>query len=191
MNTAICKRVGTVLVCTATAAVAAEPMAMNAMRGSAADQAAIASAMTAAPAGVGANAAIVVMDSNGKMRTLRTGNNGFTCMPDDPNSPGPDPMCADRPAMEWLGAYIAHKTPKQDQIGLVYMLQVGSDASNTDPFASKPADGHWIATGPHVMVIGADPAFYAAYPSGPNPDTTRPYVMWAGTPYQHLMAPVK
>jgi hypothetical protein len=41
------------------------------------------------------------------------------------------------------------------------------------------------------MVVGADPEFYAAYPSGPNPDTTQPYVMWAGTPYQHLMAPVR
>ena len=191
MNTQIWKLVGTVFVCMATAAAAAEPMAMHTTAGGAADQAAITSAMSAAPAGLGANAAVVAMDSNGKMRTLRAGNNGFTCMPDDPNSPGPDPMCADRPAMEWLEAYIAHKTPQRDKIGFVYMLQGGSDASNTDPFASKPADGRWIATGPHVMVIGADPAFYAAYPSGPNPDTTRPYVMWAGTPYQHLMAPVK
>lgn len=191
MNTEICKLVGTIFVCTATAAAAAEPMAMRTTGGAAADQAAITSAMSAAPASLGANATVVAMDSSGKMRTLRTGNNGFTCMPDDPNSPGPDPMCADRPAMEWLEAYIAHKTPQHDKIGFVYMLQGGSDASNTDPFASKPADGHWIATGPHVMVVGADPAFYAAYPSDPNPDTTRPYVMWAGTPYQHLMAPVK
>jgi hypothetical protein len=175
----------------ATAAAAAEPTTTHTTGGGAADQAAITSAMSAAPAGLGANAMVVAMDPNGTMRTLRLGNNGFTCVPDDPNSPGPDPMCADRPAMEWLEVYIAHKTPPRDQIGFVYMLQGGSDASNTDPFASKPADGHWIATGPHIMVIGADPAFYATYPSGSNPDTTRPYVMWAGTPYQHLMAPVK
>jgi len=191
MHREICKLVGAVVVCTATAAVAAEPMTMHPTRGGGADQAAITSATSAAPAGLGANATVVAMDSNDKKRTLRSGNNGFTCMPDDPNSPGPDPMCADRPAMEWLEAYIAHKTPQRDKIGFVYMLRGGSDASNTDPFASKPADGHWVATGPHVMVIGADPAFYAAYPSGPNPDTTLPYVMWAGTPYQHLMAPVK
>jgi hypothetical protein len=175
---------------TATGALA-DPMATGSGT-SAADPAAIASAMSAAPASLGANATIVAMDSNGKMRTLRAGNNGFTCMPDDPNSPGQDPMCADQAAMTWLGAYIAHKAPPAPgNVGFVYMLQGGSDASNTDPYATKPVDGHWLATGPHVMVVGADPAFYAAYPSGPKPDATRPYVMWAGTPYQHLMAPVK
>ena len=29
------------------------------------------------------------------MRTLRKGSNGFTCMPDNPVTPGPDPMCMD------------------------------------------------------------------------------------------------
>jgi hypothetical protein len=46
-------------------------------------------------------------------------------------------------------------------------------------------------TGPHVMVVGADASFYDNYPKGEDPDTSNPYVMWAGTPYQHLMAPVK
>jgi hypothetical protein len=41
------------------------------------------------------------------------------------------------------------------------------------------------------MILGADAAFYDSYPKSPDPDTTAPYVMWAGTPYQHLMAPVK
>jgi len=171
-------------------AAGADPMAMNQTAGGA-EQALIASAMSAAPASVGANATIVTMDA-GKMRTLRKGTNGFTCMPDDPNSPGADPMCFDQPATPWLEAFLAHNPPPQPgKVGFVYMLAGGSDASNTDPFATKPADGHWLATGPHVMVVGADPAFYAAYPSGPNPDTTQPYVMWAGTPWQHLMAPVK
>jgi len=42
-----------------------------------------------------------------------------------------------------------------------------------------------------VMVVGADASFYDSYPKLPDPDTTQPYVMWAGTPYQHLMAPVR
>ena len=33
-------------------------------------------------------------------RTLREGSNGFTCMPDNPTTPGPDPMCMDAAAME-------------------------------------------------------------------------------------------
>jgi len=190
MTTRYCREIFGVLLLTAATGALADPMPM-ASGGSTADQAAIVSAMSAAPAGVGANATIMAPDSKGGMRTLRAGNNGFTCMPDDPSSPGADPMCADRSAMPWLQAYLAHTPPRPGPIGFVYMLAGGSDASNTDPFAKKPADGHWISTGPHVMVIGADPAFYASYPSGPNPDTTSPYVMWAGTPYQHLMAPVK
>ncbi len=28
------------------------------------------------------------------------------------------------------------------------------------------------------------------YPTGPDADPSKPYVMWAGTPYAHLMIPV-
>lgn len=42
-----------------------------------------------------------------------------------------------------------------------------------------------------AMLMGADASFYDIYPKNADPDTTMPYVMWAGTPYQHLMAPVK
>jgi hypothetical protein len=156
------------------------------------DAALIKSAMSAAPAAVGKNATIVVMEADGKMRTLRKGTNGFTCMPDNPATPGPDPMCMDANAMEWVHAWVAHKTPPANKVGFMYMLEGGTDASNTDPYAEKPtAENHWIKTGPHVMVVGADPSFYGLYPKAADPDTSVPYVMWAGTPYQHLMAPVK
>lgn len=41
------------------------------------------------------------------------------------------------------------------------------------------------------MIAGPDAAALAGYPSGPDPDTAKPYVMWAGTPYAHLMIPMK
>lgn len=152
----------------------------------------IASAKRAAPAAVTKDATIVTMGADGKMRTLREGRNGFTCMPDDPRTPGPDPMCMDKSAFAWAGAMMAHKPPPTGKVGLMYMLEGGTDASNTEPFATKPAAGsRWIKTGPHLMLVGADQAFYDQYPKGANPDTTTPYVMWAGTPYQHLMVPVK
>jgi hypothetical protein len=72
------------------------------------------------------------------------------------------------------------------------MLQGGTDASNTDPYAAKPSSGnHWVKTGAHVMVVGADASFYDQYPKSADPNTKMPYVMWAGTPYQHLMVPVQ
>lgn len=152
----------------------------------------IASAERAAPAAVAKGATIVAMDANGKMRTLREGHNGFTCMPDSPATPGPDPMCMDATAFAWAGAWMAHKPPATGKIGFMYMLEGGTDASNTDPYATKPgASNHWIKTGAHVMIVGADQAFYDMYPKSADPDTKTPYVMWAGTPYQHLMVPVK
>ena len=151
----------------------------------------IQSAMRAAPPSVAKHATIMVMDANGKMRTLRQGSNGFTCIPDAPATPGPDPMCADKAAMGWIGAWLNHTTPPAGQVGFMYMLAGGTDASNTDPYSKGAKGSHWIKTGPHVMVVGADAAFYDQYPKQAEPDTSRPYVMWAGTPYQHLMAPVR
>ncbi|MGS0706128.1 hypothetical protein ACVBEE_06205 [Acinetobacter sp. ANC 3781] len=159
---------------------------------STADKNAIASAMSAAPKKVAAAATIVAIGANGRMRILRKGNNGFTCMPDNPTTPGPDPMCMDKAALEWAEAWMSHKPPTVGKIGFMYMLAGGTDASNVDPYAKKPTAGnHWVKTGPHVMIVGAESRFYDMYPNHAQPDTAVPYVMWHGTPYQHLMIPVK
>jgi hypothetical protein len=126
----------------------------------------VTSALSAAPAAVGRNAA------------------------DNPATPGPDPMCMDPGAMEWVMAWVEKRAPP-NKTGFMYMLAGGTDASNTDPYAEKPAAGnHWVKTGPHVMIVG-DPDMLAHYPDRPDPDTTQPYVMWSGTPYAHLMIPVR
>jgi len=156
------------------------------------DKQLIHSAMQAAPAKVAGDATIVAMQPDGSMRTVRAGNNGFTCMADNPATPGPDPMCMDAAAMAWAGAWIGHEIPSSGKIGLMYMLAGGTDASNTDPYATRPdASNHWVQTGAHVMIVGADQAFYDMYPKAADPDTSVPYVMWPGTPYQHLMIPIK
>ena len=97
------------------------------------DKQLIASAMSAAPAKVAKGSTVVAMEADGKMRTLRQGTNGFTCMPDNPATPGPDPMCMDKNAMEWAHAWIGHKPPTAGKVGFMYMLSGGTDASNTDP----------------------------------------------------------
>ena len=150
----------------------------------------VASAMAAAPAAIAQKAAIITMDEAGEMTELRAGTNGFTCMPDNPATPGPDPMCMDKNAMAWTMAWVGKATPPAEQPGVMYMLAGGTDASNTDPYATAPATGgDWIKTGPHLMIVGSAKAL-AGHPSGAAPDTSVPYVMWAGTPYAHLMVPV-
>jgi hypothetical protein len=155
------------------------------------DQALIKSAMSAAPPSVAAEAAIIKVDAKGAVTELRKGANGFTCMADNPATPGPDPMCGDANAMAWAQAMAEHKAPPADKVGFLYMLEGGTDASNTDPYATKPTvENHWISTGPHVMLVGAM-SMMQGYPESPSPDTTKPYVMWPGTPYAHLMIPVR
>lgn len=155
------------------------------------DAALIASAEAAAPAAVSGAATIYAMDDKGEMRTLREGTNGFWCMPDTPSTPGPDPMCGDANSMEWAMAWIGKTDPPKGKVGFMYMLEGGTDASNTDPYASAPTEGNnWITTGPHVMVVNAMDVMQG-YPDAAAPDTSQPYVMWPGTPYAHLMIPVE
>ena len=149
----------------------------------------IKSAVSAAPDAVANDATIIAMDEKGAMKTLRQGTNEFTCMPDGP-SPGLDPMCLDRNGLEWAKALMGHKDPPKGKVGFGYMLAGGSDASNTDPFATTPPAGQpWVDTGPHVMVLNSK-GLFDGYPTTPgNPKV--PFVMFPGTPYEHLMMPVK
>ena len=150
----------------------------------------VASAESAAPAAIAHNASVATVDAKGAMTTVRKGTNGWTCVPDAPDTPGPDPMCFDANAAKWAAAWIGHKPPPEGAVGVMYMLEGGTDASNTDPYATKPtADNDWVKTGPHLMVVGSK-EILAGAPSGAKPDTSAPYVMWAGTPYAHLMVPV-
>ena len=151
----------------------------------------VASAMSAGPDAISKDATIVQAQADGTMKTIREGKNGWTCMPDSPATPGPDPMCMDANAAKWAAAWIGHKDPPANTAGVMYMLEGGTDGSNTDPYATQPtADNDWIKTGPHIMIVGSTDIL-AGYPSGPKPDTSAPYVMWAGTPYAHLMVPVE
>ena len=146
----------------------------------------IKSALSAAPAAIAKDATVMDMTT---MKVLRPGTNGWTCFPDGP-SPGVDPMCLDKNGMEWAGAWMSHKDPPKDKMGFGYMLMGGSDASNTDPFATKPngAD-RWVDTGPHVMVLNIGDRF-TGYPTTAA-NTKAPYVMYPNTPYAHLMIPIK
>ena len=148
-------------------------------------------AMSAGPESISADARILDWpDSNGNMRELRAGTNGWTCLPDYPSSPGNDPICADAMSMQWFQAWMDHKTPHLSQPGISYMLQGASDPSNTDPFAMTPAPGEdWMEAPPHIMIFPVGNLDEKLY--GTDPDSGGPWVMYAGTPYEHLMIPVE
>jgi hypothetical protein len=144
----------------------------------------IRSATSAGPRSISDNAAVLAADASGKMVQLRAGTNGWTCIPDEPSTPGLDPMCIDRNGMEWVKALMA-KAPKPNNTapGLIYMLQGGSDISATDPFATKT--DHYVSSPAHYMIMWP----YDAKSTGlsTTPKKTGTWIMWAGTPYAHLM----
>ncbi|HLH08412.1 MAG TPA: hypothetical protein VKW78_14325 [Terriglobales bacterium] len=141
-------------------------------------------ALSAAPVAIAKDAGIIRMEANGKMRTLREGKNGFTCL-----VMGTDRMCNDANSMEFIYAMMNHQPPP-DKLGISYMLAGDEGASNTDPTATKKtADNHWIVTGPHIMLFGPD-SKKLGYPETPDADPNKPYMMWVGTPYEHAMIPV-
>jgi hypothetical protein len=143
---------------------------------------------TAAPPAILEGATVLDMKDDGGMAVLRKGANGWTCM--DPH--GDAPMCADAGAMEWLQALMS-KGPAPRKLGFIYMLRGDNGASNTDPYATgeKP-DNNWVKTGSHVMIVGAEAtALLQTYPRDPKPDPHKPYVMWPGSQYEHLMLPVQ
>lgn len=139
-----------------------------------------------APADILQNASLVQVSAKG-METVREGDNGWTCM-----KPGTNPMCADAGGVEWMHALMT-KGEAPQRLGFIYMLLGDEGASNTDPFATgETADNHWIVSGPHVMIVGAEAkSLLEGYPRAAAPDPKRPYVMWAGTPYEHLMLATK
>ncbi|MBI3379148.1 hypothetical protein HY029_00135 [Candidatus Gottesmanbacteria bacterium] len=152
----------------------------------------IQNAKSAAPDAISKDA--TVMDwpekDGAAMPTLQKGTNEWTCLPDWPVSPGNDPMCVDKMAMQWFGAYMSKKKPQIDQAGLGYMLQGSSDPSNTDPYADKPAPGEdWTSSPPHIMIFPTGKLDKNVY--GTDNKNGKPWIMWAGTPYEHLMIPVK
>jgi hypothetical protein len=151
----------------------------------------IANAAAAAPSTISSKAAVLDWPAKegAAPETLRPGSNGWTCFPDMPETKGNDPMCVDEPWMKWVEAYAAKKTPEITRVGIGYMLAPGGGwASNTDPYAMEAkADNHWGLHQPHIMILVPDAKGLAGIPTDPN--TGGPYVMWAGTPYVHIMAP--
>jgi len=154
-------------------------------------QAKIADAMRAGPAAIAKDATILdyQQDAAGNFVVLRQGSNGWTCFPDTPGTPSDDPMCLDQTWMVWMNALMTNKAPDIKTPGLAYMLQGGTDASNTDPMATKPAAGEdWVTSPPHIMILQPGKLDQSVFST--DPKSGGPWIMWAGTPYEHIMMPV-
>jgi len=145
----------------------------------------LAKVKTAAPTEIVSKASITMMQQ-GTPRELQAGSNGFTCLV---NADG-TPLCADANALEWMKS-IGARTAPPDKIGFIYMLAGDTGTTNHDPH-QRDTHLHWVQTGPHVMIVGPRVKEMMGYPRNLDvADPSQPYVMYPGTPYEHLMLPTK
>ena len=144
-------------------------------------------ALSAAPPAIAKTATVKDWDGN----VLKQGSGEYVCFPTPPpqKSIGKEPMCLDKVWQSWADAWVNHKDFKADTVGIAYMLEGDTGASNTDPYATKrTADNQWVVSGPHTMVVVPDKAAMDSISTDPN--NGGPFVMWKGTPYEHIMVPV-
>ena len=124
----------------------------------------IANALSAGPASITEEAAVIDWPANPKDgmsdgRVLRQGTNGWTCMPDVPGRPSARPDVYGRTMMKWLMATLAGKKPDIDRVGLSYMLMGGARQGQGATPAKDPSEvKKWFYVGPHVMVVLPDSA---------------------------------
>ena len=147
-------------------------------------EALIASALSAAPASLTANATVKDNDGN----VLKEGNNGFTCYPE---TGGMGSLCNQGQWDDLIGALMSKEDFTANQISFSYMLAGEGEAlgvSNSDPYQTDPgAVDDWIKEGPHMMIIVPKEML-----KGMSRDPKDPvYVMWGDTPYAHIMVRIE
>jgi len=147
----------------------------------------IKSAMSAGPESISADATIL----DWEMNVVREGTNEWTCLPDRPDTEGTDPWCITGPWMNFLQAYVNQTEPTYDEFGIAYMLMGDSPVSNSDPYQTEPTGPEdWVTgVGAHIMLLVPDKSLL----KGMTTDHLNggPWVMWADTPYAHVMIPIE
>ena len=131
---------------------------------------------------------------------LREGNNGWTCQSGNPRT-APKmgwnsahqamPVCHDDEGMKWMMAFMQGKKPDMERDSYMWMLHGDVGEDNTTPAVMNKSDskpGHWIESGPHLMLMPKDPTSLENFST--DFTTGAPYVMFAGTDFAHLMIPM-
>jgi hypothetical protein len=139
-----------------------------------------------APDWISAQAAVARMEPSGATTIVRPGTNGFTCtlMADETHTP----TCANAQGFKWLVAATARKpAPPAGAGGVVYMAKGSThyETAEGEIVMAPSAKTKSVREPPHWMLLAPlDPAA-TGIPSRPNAGGA--YIMFAGTPYAHLM----
>ena len=143
----------------------------------------IARALSAAPPNIARSAKVLDRNENGEETVLREGSNEFTCFPGHVGVIGDAPFCANAPALQWEKDMADHKAkPTNTEPGIEYMLAGATDWSASDPHATS---GTPIKEPPHWMILW--PVDSATTGLSTTLKNTGTWIMYAGTPWAHLM----
>ena len=150
------------------------------------DAAYIRAAEAGAPRAISGKATIARIDSDGKTTNLREGTNGFTCLllPDGSDAP----FCGDQNATAWgVAAFKKEPKPPNTEPGVAYMMRGGIHFETPDGkvVMDKGPNTRTVREPPHWMLLWPVDTAASGLPTRPNPMGV--YVMFAGTPYAHLM----
>jgi hypothetical protein len=145
------------------------------------------------PASVSLNATIAWIDSAGVVHQMRAGTNGFTCFIARPD-PLAGPVCADQNALGFFTAMFRGqpRPPAMSAPGVSYMAQGGvhyEDAQGNvlmeHELSAHAAGSKRVREPPHWMLMWNANSAETGIPTRENASGT--YIMFAGTPYAHLM----
>jgi len=143
-------------------------------------------AITAAPADITDDATVLDVD----LSVLREGTNGWTCLPGvylfygNKNS-----MCNNDTWMRMMAANAAIEDFSTDTVGISYMLAGDFVGNNANPMANVPDNGGmWLPDGAQMMMLFPNMDAVSDLPRVPG--VGGPWVMWADTPYAHVMIPI-
>lgn len=147
----------------------------------------IALARSGMPTALADGARVVDLGADGQLVELAPGTNGFTCLPDDPSTPKPDPLCADAPGWEFVTSMISGAPKPTNTVpGISYMALGGQHWEKDGKILMAKEEGAKLVNEPpHWMLFWPFSAKAAGLPSLPSGGPV--YVMFDGTPYAHLM----
>jgi hypothetical protein len=144
-------------------------------------------ALLAAPWSIAKDAAVMIPGDDGKLTEVKTGTNGFTCIPDIDGMPKADPFCGDAASMQWANDLMSGAPKPTNTVpGVAYMARGGWHFEKDGKILLKKEEGaKAVHEPPHWMIFWPFDSTASGLPSMPVPFGA--YVMFDGTPYAHLM----
>jgi hypothetical protein len=154
----------------------------------------IALALSAAPAHIAKDAAVMLPGEDGKLVEARQGTNGFTCVPDpNPDAERLEPVCMDQATFQWFTSFKSNALKPTNTVpGIAYMAKGAQGWVKDGKLLPKKEPGAILVDfPPHWMIFWPFDSKTSGFPSCTiEPEKmVRPgnaCILWEGSPYASL-----